>query len=80
MENFDPRGQASLEPKGLMGRIYVGDHYKLLYIATYYVYKLLLMAQRRKTHPDMTEKLLTEIQRIEPNQKKNQKTFLKILL
>ena len=33
----DPRGIASLDPRGLIGRIYVGDHYTLLptkYIST----------------------------------------------
>ena len=28
----DPRGVASLGPRGLIGRIYVGDHYTLLHI------------------------------------------------
>ena len=27
----DPQGMASLDPRGLIGRIYVGDHYTLLY-------------------------------------------------
>ena len=27
----DPRGMASLDPRGLIGRIYVVDHYTLLY-------------------------------------------------
>ena len=28
----DPWGVASLGPRGLIGRIYVGDHYRLLHI------------------------------------------------
>ena len=28
----DPRGMASLDPRGLIGRIYVGDHLTLLHI------------------------------------------------
>ena len=31
MGDNDPRGVASLDPRGLMGRIYVGDHQTLLY-------------------------------------------------
>ena len=27
----DPRGEASLDPRGFIGRIYVGDHYTLLH-------------------------------------------------
>ena len=27
-ETLDPRGGASLDPRGLIGRIYVEDHYK----------------------------------------------------
>ena len=27
----DPRGMANLDPRGMVGRIYVGDHYTLLY-------------------------------------------------
>ena len=26
METLDPLGEASLDPRGLIGRIYVGDH------------------------------------------------------
>ena len=29
METFDHQGGASLDPRGLIGRIYVGDHYTL---------------------------------------------------
>ena len=31
MENLDPRDGASLDPRGLTGRIYVGDHWKSLH-------------------------------------------------
>ena len=31
MRANDPRDVASLDPRGLIGRIYVGDHYTLLY-------------------------------------------------
>ena len=31
MGNNDPQGVASLDPRGLIGRIYVGDHYTLLH-------------------------------------------------
>ena len=30
MEANDPQGVASLDPRGMIGRIYVGDHYTLL--------------------------------------------------
>ena len=31
MVNLDPRGEASLDPRGLIGRIYVVDHQTLLH-------------------------------------------------
>ena len=31
MEAKDPEGLANLEPRGMFGRIYVGDHQTLLY-------------------------------------------------
>ena len=31
MGDNDPRGVTSLDPRGLMGKIYVGDHQTLLY-------------------------------------------------
>ena len=31
MENLDPRSGASLDPRDLIGRIYVGGHYILLH-------------------------------------------------
>ena len=31
METLDPQGSASLDPKGMIGRIYVQDDYTLLY-------------------------------------------------
>ena len=31
METLDPRGGGSLDPRGLIGRIYVGGHKKLLH-------------------------------------------------
>ena len=31
METLDPQGWASLKPRGLIGRICVGDHYTLLH-------------------------------------------------
>ena len=34
MTAIDPRGLASLNPGGLIGRIYVGDHKPLLHIGT----------------------------------------------
>ena len=32
MEAKDPEGLANLEPRGIVGMIYVGDHQALLYI------------------------------------------------
>ena len=32
METIDPQGMANLNPRGMVGRIYVGDHQTLLYI------------------------------------------------
>ena len=34
---IDPHGEASLDPRGLIGRIYVGDHKPLLYTFTKYI-------------------------------------------
>ena len=31
MGAYDPQGMASLDPRDLIGRIYVGDHYTLLH-------------------------------------------------
>ena len=31
METLDPRGRISLDPRGMVGRIYVRDHEKLLH-------------------------------------------------
>ena len=41
METLDLRGGASLDPRGSIHRIYVGDHYTLLH--TKYIYALGLL-------------------------------------
>ena len=32
MEDYGPQGGASLDPRAIVGKIYVGDHQTLLYI------------------------------------------------
>ena len=46
METLDPCGRASLDPRGLIGKIYVGQHQTLLHKK--YIQVVGLMASEKK--------------------------------